>query len=246
MPIRGNPTNLRNENSQQRWFLALMASLFVHVLFWVLKQALPVPDAPKLDLPQSINVTLTPAATPSNPSESRAQTAAKAPPEPSKAKTPPKPKAILPKPVVQKTEQPTPPKQLETHPPEPAQMPAAPTPMQAASAIPKAPAGAPSAEPPSGHFEGPRLNADYLHNPRPDYPAQAKRMGWEGRVVLRVEVLADGSAGAVSVAKSSGHEALDDAALEAVRRWKFVPAKRDGAAVNSSVNVPINFNLKNE
>lgn len=71
-------------------------------------------------------------------------------------------------------------------------------------------------------------------------------MGWEGRVVLRVEVLADGSAGAVSVAKSSGHEALDDAALEAVRRWKFVPAKRDGAAVNSSVNVPINFNLKNE
>ena len=246
MPIRGNPTNLRNENSQQRWFLALVASLFAHVLFWGLRQAIPAPDAPKLDLPQSITVTLTPAATPSNPAESKGQTAAKAPPEPSKPKTPPKPKAILPKPVVQKTEQPTPPKQLETHSPEPAQMPAAPTPTQAAPAIPKAPSGAPSAEPPSGHFEGPKLNADYLHNPRPDYPAQAKRMGWEGRVVLRVEVLADGSAGAVSVAKSSGHEALDDAALEAVRRWKFVPAKRDGAAVNSSVNVPINFNLKNE
>lgn len=63
MPIRGNPTNLRNENSQQRWFLALVASLFAHVLFWGLRQAIPAPDAPKLDLPQSITVTLTPAAT---------------------------------------------------------------------------------------------------------------------------------------------------------------------------------------
>lgn len=71
-------------------------------------------------------------------------------------------------------------------------------------------------------------------------------MGWEGRVVLRVEVLANGSAGVVSIAKTSGHDLLDEAALEAVRRWKFVPAKRDGIAVNSSVNVPINFNLKNE
>jgi protein TonB len=65
-------------------------------------------------------------------------------------------------------------------------------------------------------------------------------------VLLRVQILADGSAGSVSVAKTSGFESLDEAALAAVRRWKFVPAKRDGNPVESVVNVPINFNLKTE
>ncbi len=56
-------------------------------------------------------------------------------------------------------------------------------------------------------------------------------------------MLANGTAAAVSVATSSGHEVLDEAALEAVHRWHFVPAKGGGQAVDSVVNVPINFNL---
>ena len=71
----------------------------------------------------------------------------------------------------------------------------------------------------------------------------AKRRQWEGKVILKVRVLADGKASQVSIATSSGHEVLDEAALEAVSQWHFVPAKRGGQAVESWVNVPINFNL---
>ena len=71
----------------------------------------------------------------------------------------------------------------------------------------------------------------------------AKRRQWEGRVGLKVQVLANGSAGAVSVETTSGHEILDQAALEAVRKWRFVPAKRGGQPIDSWVKVPINFNL---
>jgi protein TonB len=62
-------------------------------------------------------------------------------------------------------------------------------------------------------------------------------------VLLQVRVLADGTVASVAVAASSGHEVLDEAALEAVRAWHFVPAKQAGRAVESTVNVPINFNL---
>ena len=86
--------------------------------------------------------------------------------------------------------------------------------------------------------------ADYLHNPKPEYPAVAKHRHWEGRVVLRVRVRADGTCGQVDVHQSSGHEVLDSSALEAVREWRFVPAKRNGQPVESWVNVPINFNLE--
>lgn len=96
---------------------------------------------------------------------------------------------------------------------------------------------------PGGGFEGAKANAAYLHNPKPEYPSLARRRQWEGRVILKVRVLAAGTVAAASVETSSGHEILDEAALEAVRRWRFVPAKRGGQPVDSVVNVPINFNL---
>lgn len=101
----------------------------------------------------------------------------------------------------------------------------------------------PASETAGGAFEGAKANAAYLHNPKPEYPALAMRRQWEGKVVLKVRVLADGTVAAVTVATSSGHEVLDEAALEAVRAWHFVPAKQGGKAVESTVNVPINFNL---
>jgi protein TonB len=94
-----------------------------------------------------------------------------------------------------------------------------------------------------GSYEGAKANAAYLHNPKPEYPALAKKRQWEGKVILKVRVLADGKASQVSIATSSGHDILDEAALEAVSQWHFVPAKRGGQAVESWVNVPINFNL---
>jgi protein TonB len=70
----------------------------------------------------------------------------------------------------------------------------------------------------------------------------ARRLRLEGTVVLRVVVAADGRPTSVSVLQSSGHEVLDTSALETVRtRWRFVPARRNGIAIEDSVQVPIRF-----
>ena len=89
----------------------------------------------------------------------------------------------------------------------------------------------------------PRFDAAYLDNPAPGYPSLSRRHHEEGRVLLRVLVGADGRAESVDVAASSGFERLDHAAQEAVRRWRFVPARRGDGAVAAYVNVPVAFSL---
>jgi periplasmic protein TonB len=87
-------------------------------------------------------------------------------------------------------------------------------------------------------------HADYARNPLPIYPAVARRREQQGTVTVRVLVGADGSVERAEIADSSGFDALDDAALETVRsRWRFVPARHDGLAVESWVLVPIRFAL---
>jgi protein TonB len=95
----------------------------------------------------------------------------------------------------------------------------------------------------SESFVEARADAAYLHNPKPEYPSMARQRFLEGKVILRVQVLADGRSGHVSVERSSGHETLDEVALATVRQWRFVPAKRGDRAVESWVNVPIVFKL---
>jgi len=90
----------------------------------------------------------------------------------------------------------------------------------------------------------PDYKAAYLNNPRPAYPMAARRMGWEGRVVLNVEVLAEGACGDVNVFQSSGHEVLDNAAMKAVKTWRFAPASRAGRTITQWVRIPIPFILK--
>ncbi len=87
-------------------------------------------------------------------------------------------------------------------------------------------------------------HADYARNPPPAYPTLARRREQQGTVTVRVLVGADGSVERAEVADSSGFDALDAAALETVRsRWRFVPARRAGVAVESWVLVPIRFAL---
>lgn len=86
--------------------------------------------------------------------------------------------------------------------------------------------------------------AAYLDNPQPNYPLLARRMGWQGRVMLDVEVRADGSPGEVILKESSGRSILDDAAIRAVQGWSFVPARRGGFPVMQRFLVPIAFTLK--
>ncbi len=88
--------------------------------------------------------------------------------------------------------------------------------------------------------------ANYLSNPRPAYPVAARRRGYEGRVILNIEVLAEGRCGEISVFQSSGHEILDKAALSAVKDWRFIPARIAGQPVTQWLKVPINFSLESE
>ena len=90
----------------------------------------------------------------------------------------------------------------------------------------------------------PDYRADYLANPRPPYPLVARRMGYHGRVVLNVEVLAEGRAGQVLLQQSCGHDILDNAALQTVRSWKFQPALHLGQPVTQWFLVPIKFSLE--
>lgn len=90
----------------------------------------------------------------------------------------------------------------------------------------------------------PRFDADYLDNPKPVYPYLSRKLKEEGRVVLRVQVAADGLPTEVTLQSGSGSARLDQAALETVRRWKFTPARLGDQAVAASVLVPIVFSLK--
>jgi protein TonB len=98
--------------------------------------------------------------------------------------------------------------------------------------------------PPAEPFIQPRFDANYLKNPAPNYPPLSRRMGEEGKVILRVLVSVQGAADSVEVKTSSGSQRLDDAAVNTVKLWKFIPAKRGETAVQSAVLVPIIFKLE--
>jgi periplasmic protein TonB len=78
----------------------------------------------------------------------------------------------------------------------------------------------------------------------PVYPESARRRGEQGRVILRVSVAPDGDPTQVVVGHSSGFTSLDDAALDAVRRWRFVPAMQSGHPVQAVAEVPVLFRLE--
>jgi protein TonB len=99
----------------------------------------------------------------------------------------------------------------------------------------------PSEEP---EIEPPRFGVAYLENPSPAYPALSRRLGEEGRVLLRVLVSEDGNADTVQVEAGSGSGRLDQAALEAVKKWRFIPAKRNNQPISAYVIVPIKFSLE--
>ena len=92
--------------------------------------------------------------------------------------------------------------------------------------------------------ELPSSSAEYLHNPKPIYPNASKRRGEQGMVLVSVLIGADGVAQDAKVKTSSGFELLDQAALNTVKSWKYVPGKRGGVPEAMWFNVPINFVLE--
>jgi|LNFM01.2.fsa_nt_gb protein TonB len=158
-----------------------------------------------------------------------------------KAAEPPK-EPPKPRPVVKQ-----PPKRIEPKPLPLLTATAPEVPAPAAIQPPPAPPAPPepiAAKPAPAAVIPPQFNADYLNNPAPAYPALSRRLGEEGRVVLRVFVDERGLPARVEMRASSGHERLDNVALDTVRQWKFVPARRGDQAVSAWVLVPISFSLR--
>ena len=116
-----------------------------------------------------------------------------------------------------------------------------------ASVAPITPVTAPltsPAQPLSPRLEQPSSAADYLQNPKPVYPPLSKRLGEQGQVVHSVLIGIDGLPVSARLVQSSGFERLDQAAFNAVMRWRYTPGKRNGVPAAMSFNVPINWVLE--
>lgn len=155
----------------------------------------------------------------------------------------PRPLPPAPRPLAVKDTAPSPAAPLGTTTPAPPAPPIEVAQTAVAPAMPPSPATAPPAQPAPAKVELPSSDADYLNNPPPDYPPLSKRMGETGKVVVRVYISTDGTAQKGEVRTSSGFERLDDAALAAALKWRYVPGKRGGAPEAMWVNVPVNFTL---
>ncbi len=179
--------------------------------------------------------------------------------------TPPAPKVDVPKPrpapappapqprqAVQRPALPPAPQPLAIADPTPAPnaptgvlTPQPPAPPIAAPVAPPAPVSvAPPAPPAPPKVELPSSDADYLNNPKPAYPSLSKRLGEQGKVVVRVLIGVDGTAQKAEVRSSSGFERLDQAALATVLKWRYAPGKRAGVPEAMWFNVPLNFVLE--
>lgn len=158
------------------------------------------------------------------------------PPKPLPVEQPkPKPK---PKPKPQPKPKPLPPPP-EGPPSEKAVSAPAPEPEPAAAT----PLAAKEADELAAPVEQPRVDASQSNNPAPVYPTLSRRLREQGTVYLELMILPDGSVSEISVKTSSGFGRLDAAALDAVRRWRYVPAKRGGVAIPFRYVQPIEFSL---
>jgi protein TonB len=106
-----------------------------------------------------------------------------------------------------------------------------------------APISAASAPTPPSKIDLPSSDAAYLNNPKPPYPALSRRLGEQGKVVIRVLIGADGKAQQAQVHSSSGFDRLDQAGLQTVLKWQFEPGKRGGMPEAMWFNVPLIFKM---
>jgi periplasmic protein TonB len=91
---------------------------------------------------------------------------------------------------------------------------------------------------------GPLIDAGLIADLQPEYPLLARRRGYQGRVVVAANVLSSGEVEFASLVASSGYDMLDDAALDAVRAWRLLPARKNGEAVDGRIEIPFNFVLQ--
>jgi protein TonB len=211
------------------WLVALCVAAGAHaVVYQQLIQAGPAPVLP--GRPPVVTVSLV--------------TTAPAPPVPA-----PQPVAPPPEPVTTAPPPPPEPKpRARQVKPPPVSPPAARESAPAPPALPQAIASAAStaagvSAPVEPVLEPPRVDAVYLKNPPPAYPRMLLRRGVEGEVLVRAQVQDDGHCSQVLLKESSGYRLFDEAALSAVRDWRFIPARKGTQTVVAWVDVPIAFRI---
>ena len=216
-----------------RQTFALAASLALHgaaacaAMHWI---ALPPAAAPEAPLRVSLVATESPA------------NAARLPPSPARPAKPPSPRATT-------AESPATPAAITLA---PTAIPTASAPAPIAGAtdaatattITATAATAAATGAPAPAVTPPDFAAAYLDNPPPAYPQLSRRLGEQGRVMVRVLVDTAGAPESIELKSSSGSPRLDDAALAVVKRWRFVPARQGPRPVAAWVLVPITFSLK--
>jgi protein TonB len=89
-------------------------------------------------------------------------------------------------------------------------------------------------------LEKPGYRAD---TPAFQYPVLANIQGVSGKLIVRVQVMEDGSPGQILLKKSSGSGLLDQDAKDQIARWQFTPARKNGQAVPAWVDIPVEYRL---
>lgn len=254
-----------DNQSKKRWQaegMAYLLAILVHIALWQIYKAIPshVREPEPLIIEATLVVQPAPAA---------AAPAAPAPPQPEVKPPPPAPKPVpkVEKPIPKKVEKPKPepkpvPKPVARPLPKPEPKPEPESEPEEVTDTSPAPVHEPAYEAPSAPVEAPTRaapkappapveNTEYHPGHiggfgRNNYPRAAKERGWEGTVKLKVHIQADGEIGEVIVLESSGHDMLDEAAVDMVKEGNATPARRGDKQVDSWVILPYRFHLEHE
>lgn len=90
----------------------------------------------------------------------------------------------------------------------------------------------------------PNSEASELNNPKPPYPAISRKLREQGLVVLKACISASGTLDGLEVRQGSGYSRLDQVALQTVKQWKFIPAKKGNAPISMCYELPVKFILE--
>jgi protein TonB len=223
-----------------KFLIALLFSALSHAIAMTLIDLGDTPAPATAPLLLSIHLTPTPATETNPPAAVTANQEPMVAPEQIPQTAP----ETEPKPVIKRVRRPQPPRPhpqasfAPTHPQIPA--PAQEQPTFAAMSQPTAT----TATVPAMAVTEVSRKVEYLYNPPPDYPRRARRLGLEGEVLVRTRVLPNGKCGELVLGQSSGYALLDQAALEAVRTWRFRPARHGDKEIVSWVEIPVRFRLE--